>query len=47
VLVQGIVGKLKEAPNKKFASRPLLAADADAIAALKSWFNEHLSQNRS
>jgi histidyl-tRNA synthetase len=43
VLVQGLAGKLKEAPNKKFASRPLLSADSSAIAALKSWFNEHLS----
>ncbi len=40
VLVQGLGGKLKEAPNKKFASRPLLAADATAMAALKSWFAE-------
>jgi histidyl-tRNA synthetase len=43
VLVQGLAGKLKEAPNKKFASRPLLSADATAIAALKSWFHEHVS----
>jgi histidyl-tRNA synthetase len=43
VLVQGLAGKLKEAPNKKFASRPLLAADASAIAALKSWFAENIS----
>lgn len=40
VLVQGLAGKVKEAPNRKFASRPLLAADAAAIAALKSWFTE-------
>jgi histidyl-tRNA synthetase len=43
VLVQGIVGKLKEAPGRKFASRPLLAADATAIAALKSWFKDTFS----
>jgi histidyl-tRNA synthetase len=40
VLVQGLVGKLKEAPSKKFASRPLLSADATAIAALNNWFHE-------
>jgi histidyl-tRNA synthetase len=43
VLVQGLAGKLKEAPSRKFASRPLLSADATAIAALKSWFHEHIS----
>lgn len=43
VLVQGIIGKLKEAPKHEVAARPLLSADATAIAALKSWFHEHLS----
>jgi histidyl-tRNA synthetase len=43
VLVQGLVGKLKEAPSRTFASRPLLAADATAIAALKDWFTETIS----
>jgi histidyl-tRNA synthetase len=43
VLVQGLAGKLKEAPSKKFASRPLLSADASAIAALKDWFTEAIS----
>ncbi len=43
VLVQGLAGKLKEAPSKKFASRPLLSADASAIAALKDWFIENIS----
>lgn len=43
VLVQGLIGKLKEAPSRKFASRPLLAADATAIATLKSWFEETIS----
>ena len=48
VLVQGLIGKLKEAPSRKFASRPLLAADATAIATLKSWFEETISsQNPS
>jgi len=43
VLVQGLVGKLKEAPNRTFASRPLLAADASAIGALKDWFTNTIS----
>ncbi len=43
VLVQGIIGKLKEAPKHEFAARPLLANDATAIAALKSWFDDHIS----
>ena len=43
VLVQGIIGKLKEAPKHEFAARPLLANDATAIAALKSWFHENIS----
>jgi histidyl-tRNA synthetase len=43
VLVQGLIGKLKEAPNKKFPASPLLAGDADAIATLKSWFAESIS----
>lgn len=47
VLVQGLAGKVKEAPNRKFASRPLLAADAAAIAALKSWFTETFSSRHN
>ena len=43
VLVQGIIGKLKEAPKHEFAARPLLAGDATAITALKSWFDAHIS----
>ncbi len=43
VLVQGIIGKLKEAPKHEFAARPLLGNDATAIAALKSWFRENIS----
>jgi histidyl-tRNA synthetase len=47
VLVQGLAGKVKEAPNRKFPSRPLLAADAAAIAALKSWFTETFSSRHN
>ncbi len=47
VLVQGIIGKLKEAPKKEFAARPLLAADANAIAALKSWLTDHIISRKS
>jgi histidyl-tRNA synthetase len=42
VLVQGIIGKLKEAPKHEFAARPLLANDITAIAALKSWVHENI-----
>ena len=47
LLVQGLTGKLKEAPARKFASRPLLAADATAIAALKTWFTETISSRHN
>jgi histidyl-tRNA synthetase len=43
VIVQGIIGKLKEAPKQEFAARPLLAGEADAVAALKEWFTAHIS----
>jgi histidyl-tRNA synthetase len=43
VLVQGLSGKITEAPNRKFASLPLLAPDAAAIAELKSWFTKTFS----
>lgn len=43
VLVQGLAGKLKEAPSRKFAARPLLAADHTAITALKRWFTDAIS----
>lgn len=43
VLVQGLAGKLKEAPCSRFAARPLLAGDPVAIAALKNWFTGTLS----
>lgn len=43
VLVQGIVGKLKEAPKHEFAAKPLLANDSQAIAALREWFTVHIS----
>ena len=43
VLVQGIIGKLKEAPKHEFAARPLLANDAQAITALREWFTAHIS----
>jgi histidyl-tRNA synthetase len=43
VLVQGLAGKLKEAPSGTFASRPLLAGDTSALAALKVWFTESIA----
>ena len=47
VLVQGLVGKMKEAPSRKFPARPLLSADAVAIAALKDWFAETISSRHN
>jgi histidyl-tRNA synthetase len=47
VLVQGLSGRVKDAPNRKFAAGPLLASDAAAIAALKSWFTETLSSRHN
>lgn len=43
VLVQGLAGRMKEAPNRKFAARPLLAGDPSAVAALHTWFVETIS----
>ncbi|HEY2848738.1 MAG TPA: histidine--tRNA ligase [Gemmatimonadaceae bacterium] len=43
VVVQGIIGKLKEAPKQEFAAGPLLAGDASAVTALRNWFDEHIS----
>jgi histidyl-tRNA synthetase len=43
VLVQGLTGKLKEAPNGTFAAGPLLAGDGPAIAAFRSWFADTIS----
>jgi histidyl-tRNA synthetase len=47
VLVQGLSGKITEAPNRKFASLPLLAPDAAAIAELKSWFTKTFSSRHN
>jgi histidyl-tRNA synthetase len=43
VLVQGLAGRVKEAPSRKFAARPLLAGDPSAIASLHTWFVETIS----
>ena len=43
VLVQGIIGKLKEAPKQEFDAGPLLANDARAITALRDWFTANIS----
>ena len=43
VLVQGIIGKLKEAPKQEFAAGPLLANDSHAITTLREWFTAHIS----
>jgi histidyl-tRNA synthetase len=43
-VVQGLTGKLNNAPKHTFAAMPLLAGDADAIAALKQWFDTTIPQ---
>lgn len=43
VLVQGIIGKLKEAPKNEFAAGPLLAGDTNAVKAVREWFTAHIS----
>jgi histidyl-tRNA synthetase len=42
VLVQGLTGKLTEAPQQRFPARPLLAGDEHALAGLKTWFDAHI-----
>lgn len=39
VAVQGLHGKMTEAPRGTFAAAPLLAGDAHAMAAFKQWFD--------
>lgn len=43
VALQGLQGRLTEAPRGEFAAAPLLAGDAAAMAALKQWFDATIS----
>ena len=42
VVVQGLFGKISEAPKHHFAAAPLLEGDAHAYAALKDWIDRSL-----
>jgi NAD(P)H-hydrate repair Nnr-like enzyme with NAD(P)H-hydrate epimerase domain len=42
VVVQGLFGKISEAPKHYFAAAPLLEGDAHAYAALKDWIDRSL-----
>ncbi len=42
VVVQGLIGKVSEAPKHHFAAAPLLNGDAHAYAALKDWIDRSL-----
>ncbi len=44
-VVQGLTGKLNDAPKHIFAAMPLLAGDADAIAGLKQWFDQNIPEH--
>jgi histidyl-tRNA synthetase len=46
-VVQGLAGKLNDAPKHTFAAMPLLAGDADAIAGLKQWFDATIPQREA
>ncbi len=43
VLVQGIIGKLKEAPKKEFAAGPLIAGRESAIQELIAWLEINIT----
>jgi hypothetical protein len=47
VVVQGLAGKLSEAPLHRFAAAPLLAGDAHAYTALQDWLDRHLPQRQT
>jgi hypothetical protein len=46
-VVQGLAGKLNDAPKHTFKAMPLLAGDADAIAGLKQWFETTIPQREN
>ena len=47
VAVQGLEGKLNDAPKQTFAAMPLLAGDVEAIAGLKQWFEATIPQREA
>jgi histidyl-tRNA synthetase len=44
VVVQGLHGRMMEAPKGEFAAAPLLAGDSTALAAFKDWFDRVIPQ---
>jgi|SRR5579862_172635 len=45
IVVQGLSGKLTEAPKQAFPALPLVQGDPPAIAALKLWFDRNIPQH--
>lgn len=45
VVVQGLSGKLTEAPKQLFAAAPLVQGDTAAIAVLRQWVDHHIPQH--
>lgn len=43
VVVQGLIGKLNDAPKAIFPASPLLANDSAAVAALMQWYKTNLT----
>ncbi|HVT40755.1 MAG TPA: histidine--tRNA ligase [Gemmatimonadaceae bacterium] len=42
VAVQGLAGKMNDAPRQLFAAEPLLAGDVQAVRTLKQWFDANI-----
>jgi histidyl-tRNA synthetase len=47
VTVLGLAGRILDAPKGQFPAAPLLAGDAAAIAALKSWFDSTITSRNA
>jgi histidyl-tRNA synthetase len=45
VVVQGLAGKVKDAPKQAFAAEPLLHGSDDALAFLKQWFDQNIPKH--
>jgi histidyl-tRNA synthetase len=47
VALQGLAGKMNEAPKQLFAAEPLLAGDAQAARILRQWFDANIPTRHS
>jgi histidyl-tRNA synthetase len=47
VALQGLAGKMNEAPKQLFAAEPLLAGDAQAARTLRQWFDANIPTRHS